>query len=156
MAKIQRMVPLADGKRLAVKLDESNWQAIDWLSSQHGITWQEWCVDAIQQTPGAENATGAIRDTAMAQILKENVFTDREAQLAAMEMHPLLKDSGTLDDGQLADILKKARVAGRSNFGGFEVLFGLDEHAQDCVWIKNGLRDGLHFAFVLPVNGGQP
>lgn len=86
----------------------------------------------------------------MSGLLTETVFADRTEQQAAMQNHPLMRDSGALDDDGLRSILKRAQIQGRSDFGGFEVIFGFDEHGQDCVWIQNGLRNGLHFAFIVP------
>lgn len=153
MAEImQRMLNLESGKRTPVKLDAPTWQAVDWLAGQVGQSWKTWCADVAGKSSDGENMTAAIREAAMAGLLDASVFAGRDEQLAAMEAHPIMENSGILDDDGLADILKNARVAGHSDFGGFSVLFGLDEHYQDCIWIKNGLRDGLHFAFVVPLD----
>lgn len=151
----QRMLGLEGGRRVPIKLDAPTWQAIEWLATRTNSTWQEWCANAIARTDDGENMTATIREAAMSGLLKESVFADREEQIAAMELHPLMKNSGILDDHQLAEILKKARVAGHADFGGFSVRFGMDEHFQDCVWIENGLRGGPHFAFSLPVDNNQ-
>ena len=150
----QRMVTLTDGKRVPIKLDAPTWQAVEWLAEHRSTTWAELCADVLASTPDADNMTATIREAAMSGLLEETVFADRAAQIAAMEMHPLMRNSGLLNDAQLNKILKTARVAGQSDFGGFTVIFGLDEYAQDCIWIKNGLRDGMHFAFVVPIEQG--
>ncbi|WP_143131090.1 hypothetical protein [Noviherbaspirillum humi] len=133
-----------------MKLDEATWQAIDWLADQQSKTWQVWCADALAPASDAENMTAALREAAMCRLLEQTIFQDRAAQYAAMGNHPLIRDSGMLDDAELGSILEKAHVQGRLDFGGFEVVFGFDEHGQDCVWIRNGLRNGLHFAFIVP------
>jgi predicted DNA-binding ribbon-helix-helix protein len=150
-AVFQRMLAFPEGKRMPIKLDAATWKAIDWLAEQAAITWQSWCAAVVSKMEPDENVTAAIREAAMSLLLEETIFADRAEQLAIMEAHPLMKNSGVLNDEQLADTLAKARVAGHFDFGGFSVFFGLDEHYQDCIWIKNGLRDGLHFAFAFPI-----
>lgn len=145
-----KMVPMGHGKRHPIRLDDATWQAICWLAEQEGKTWQQWCAKVIDATPGGQNITAAVRAAAMDALVYETIVADRGESLAAMEHHPLLKDSGTLNDRQLDDAMQGATVQGWSDFGGFAVYFGHDEYGQDCVWIKNGLRTGLHFAFVLP------
>lgn len=149
MDTTQRMVPLEGGRRAGIKLDKAAWQAIDWLSAQEGKTWQQWCAKVIECIPEGINVTAAVRTAAMDALVFETIVGERGESLAAMADHPLLKDSGTLNERQLDAVMKHAQVQGWSDFGGFSIYFGHDEHGQDCVWIKNGLRNGLHFAFVL-------
>jgi len=73
----------------------------------------------------------------------------RAHEIAAMEGHPLMRNSGAINDKQLEAILEAATVQGWSDFGGFAVGFGHDEYGQDCIWIKNSIRGGLHFAFIV-------
>jgi predicted DNA-binding ribbon-helix-helix protein len=150
VSSVQRMLALPSGKRVSMKLDEATWQAIDWLAEQRGKSWQDWSVLTLANMDEGENMTAALREAAMSGLMEETIFADRAGQLEAMELHPLMRNSGMLNDQQLEEILSKARVAGHSDFGGFSVFFGLDEYFQDCIWIKNELRDGLHFAFVIP------
>jgi hypothetical protein len=145
----QRMLALSSGKRVSMKLDQATWQAVDWLADQYGQTWQDWCNKALKGSMD-DNMTAAIREAAMSGLLEETIFYDRAGQLEAMELHPLMRNSGMLNDDQLKEILGKARVAGQSDFGAFTVLFGMDENHQDCIWIRNEMREGLHFAFAVP------
>ena len=147
------MLTIPSGKRMSIKLDEPTWKAIDWLSSQHHQSWQEWCATIVGARSTNENITASLREAAMAGMLQETVFADRAEQYALMDKHPLMRNSGTLDDDQFNGAIRKAKVAGEADFGGFSVLFGFDEHGQDSIWIKNGLREGMHFAFVLPEMG---
>ncbi len=146
----QRMIPLEGGKRTGVRLDNATWQAIDWLAQQAGKSWQQWCAMVIDRTPEDQNATAAVRTAAMDGLLAATVFQDRSSQIAAMESHPMMQNSGVLDDRQFEDVMAGANVQGWSDFGGYAIGFGQDDFDQDCVWVKNGLRNGLHFAFVLP------
>ena len=157
MALIQKNIPLASGKRVGLKLDEATWRAIEWTNGQAGKDWRKWCADIIESTPKDENTTAAVRAAAMDALLYENIMEGRAESMAAMSAHPLLRDSGMLDDAQLDEILARATVQGVSDLDGFKVLFGHDEHGQDCVWIKNGLRDRPHFAFIVPAQtaGGE-
>lgn len=155
MDATQRMVPLESGKRTGIKLDQAAWQAIDWLAERQGVTWQKWCAQIIAAAPEGENLTASVRSAAMDALVVETVFGGRGQDLAAMAANPLLRSSGTLSDQQLEEILSGATIQGSSDFGGFTVSFGHDEHGQDCVWIKNGLRGWPHFAFVVPsIEGG--
>lgn len=150
MKVIQRMVPLSAGKRTGLKLDRATWEAVDWLVARRGVSWQEWCRSIIESAPAGDNTTGTIRAAAMDELLSATVFAERDEQLELMTKHPLMRDSGVLNDEQFTDIMKTATVLGSTDFGGFSVGFGQDDASQDCIWIRNGLRDGLHFAFTLP------
>jgi hypothetical protein len=89
----------------------------------------------------------------MSGLLGATIFPDpqdRAEQLALQEGHALMRNSAPLDEAMLNSTLKSAKVQGRSDFGGFEVIFGFDQHGTDCIWIKNGLRDGLNFAIQAP------
>jgi len=146
----QRMLPITGGKRTTMKLDAPTWAAVDLLSAQRGLTWQDWCRPIVEGTPPGENITATVRATAMDGLLSATVFARRDEQLTAMQGHPLMRDSAMLNDGEFAAIMKSATVQGESDFTGFTVLFGHDEYGQDCVWVRNGLRGGLHFAFIIP------
>jgi predicted DNA-binding ribbon-helix-helix protein len=153
METTQRMVPLVGGGRCGIKLDQATWQAIEWLAKRQGKSWQQWCANIIESTQEGENTTAAVRANAMSGLLTATVFEDRADQHAAMEQHPIMRNSGTLNDRQFDEATRTATIQGWSDFGGFAIGFGHDEHGQDCVWVKNGLRNGLHFAFVVPSMG---
>jgi predicted DNA-binding ribbon-helix-helix protein len=145
-----RMVPVGQGKRQPIRLDKHTWTAVDLLAGRRGTTWQEWCAEVVGSTPDGENATAAVRAAAMNGLLCASVLEDRGEQLAAMEQHPLMRNSASLSDRQLEDVMNGATVQGTADFGGFAISFGHDENGQDCIWVRNGLRNGLHFAFALP------
>lgn len=151
----QRTLTTAPGKRAAIKLDDPTWQAVEWLARERGQTWQEWCKQVLAEVTGDENMTAALREAAMAGLLGATIFPDlqdRAEQLALQEGHSLMRNAAPVDDKLLKSTLKHGKVLGGSDFGGFEVLFGFDEHGTDCIWIRNRLRDGLHFAIQAPVN----
>lgn len=151
----QRTLTTAPGKRAAIKLDDPTWQAVEWLACERGQTWQEWCKQVLVEVEGDENMTAALRKAAMAGLLGATIFPDlqdRAEQLALQEGHSLMRNAAPVDDKLLKSTLKHGKVLGGSDFGGFEVLFGFDEHGTDCIWIRNRLRDGLHFAIQAPVN----
>lgn len=151
---ITRPLALTGTKRTNLRFDPATWQAIDLLAERVGCTWQDWCRAAISSAgPDTPNLTADIRQAVVAGLLGEvSIAEQRADQSGLLYAHPLLKDSGILDDKQLNAMLRKASVSGRADFGGFEVIVGFDEHGQDCVWIQNGLRDHPHFAFVVPEN----
>jgi hypothetical protein len=149
----QCMLTGTTGKRSSIKLDQPTWQAIDWLAGQRGQSWQEWCNSVLANVTGDENQTATLREAAMSGLLGATIFPDpqdRAEQLALQEGHALMRNSAPLDEAMLNSTLKWAKVQGRSDFVGFEVIFGFDQHGTDCIWIKNGLRDGLHFAIQAP------
>lgn len=151
----QRTLTIMTGKRATIKLDEPTWQAVEWLARGRGQTWQEWCKHVLVNITGDENMTAAVREAAMAGLLGATIFPDledRAEQLALQNNHALMRNAAPIDDNTLKSTLKSASVQGGSDFGGFEVLFGFDEHGTDCIWIKNRMRDGLHFAIHSPFN----
>ena len=99
--------------------------------------------------------TAAIREAAMAGLLGATIFPDfqdRAEQLALQESNLLMRNAAPIDDKLLNLTLKRGKVQGGSDFGGFEVLFGFNENGTDCIWIKNRMRDGLHFAIEAPLS----
>lgn len=149
----QRMLTGVTGKRSSIKLDQPTWQAIDWLAGQGNQSWQEWCNSILANVSGDENQTATLREAAMSSLIGATIFPDpqdRADQLSLQESHALMRNSALLDESMLNSTLKEAKVQGRSEFGGFEVIFGFDRHGADCIWIRNGLRDGLHFAVQAP------
>lgn len=74
---------------------------------------------------------------------------DHAEQMMRMSGHALMKNCGVLTTAELDDWLSGANVTRHpSNFIGFEILYGFDEHAQDFVIAKNKNPDGLHFALI--------
>ena len=115
--------------------------------------WVDWAAKVIEGRPHAKSKAAAIR-AALTDTLMTDQFLvmseERSFDLDIMQDHPLMRNSAAVSDSQLAEILKSATVQGQSDFGGFTVLFGHDEAGQNCIWIKNGLRDRQHFAFIVP------
>jgi hypothetical protein len=76
---------------------------------------------------------------------------ERAAHLAAMDCNNFMRNSGILDDTQLADFLASSRINGTSNesqFVGFQVVFGFDAAGRDFVAIKDISGQGAHLVFV--------
>lgn len=137
-----------EGKRRGVRLDDGTWQAIDWLADQSGVKWAElarnWVTNA---TNDDGNLTRVIRSAVMNELLAATILgEDRGRQLAAIELNSLMRNSGSLNDKQLGEVMKSATVQGEIEQGGFNVIFGHDGVGQDCVWIENNLRGWPHFA----------
>lgn len=152
----QRMLTGIAGKRSSIKLDQPTWQAVDWLAGQRGQTWQEWCNGVLAEVTDDDNQTATLREAAMAGVLGATIMPDlaalqdRAEQLALQENHALMRNAAPVDDKLLKSTLKHGKVLGSTDFGGFEILFGFDEHGTDHIWIKNGLRNGQHFAIQAP------
>lgn len=140
MATIQRMVPLAGGVRTGVKLDAPTWQAVEWLADNAGQTWQQWCAAVIEQTPADENTTAAIREAAMGGLLTETILAQRVSVESIADRHPLLRDSNTFDDEELADHMRRCDVWGGEDMGGFKLHAGKDEFSRPCLWIENNVK----------------
>lgn len=154
---IQRTLTIATNTRASIKLDQPTWQAVEWLARQRGQTWQEWCKEVlINVDDNDNNKTAAVREAAMAGVLGATIMPDlatlqdRAEQLARQDNHALMRNAAPIDDKLLMATLKRAKVQGGSDFGGFEVLFGFDEHGVDHIWVKNRLTGGLHFAIQAP------
>ncbi|NIA54856.1 ribbon-helix-helix domain-containing protein [Massilia sp. TW-1] len=152
---VQRTLTITTGKRASIKLDQPTWQAVEFLARERGQTWQEWCKQVLVGVSGDDNMTASVREAAMAGLLGATIMPDlqdRAEQLALQENHALMRNAAPIDDKLLNSTLKHAKVQGGSDFGGFEVLFGFDEHGTDCIWIKNRIAGGLHFAIQAPLN----
>lgn len=153
MKQTQRMFQLMGTKRTGIKLDDATWRAIDWIAEQDGKSWQEWCSEAIFNAGANENMVASVRSAVIEAMLIETVGGERRASaLAAMERHPLMKDSAMLGDKDFQMVMDGATVYGSSDFISFKVHFGRDQYGQDSVWIENALKDCPHFAFLIPSN----
>lgn len=146
-----------DGKRRGIRLDDATWHAVDWLAAQQGVKWaelaREWAGDA---SGSDDNLTRVIRTAAMnAMVLWAILGEERGSDLAAMEANALTRRSGMFSDQQLGDFLANATVQGESDQGGYTVIFGRDENADDFLVIRNNMRDGLHFATLAPDQGRE-
>ena len=76
-------------------------------------------------------------------------FADRAEHFARMSLNALMNNCGVLTAAELDDWLDGANVSRHpDDFGGFEVLYGFDRHAQDFVVVKNKKSDGPHFALI--------
>lgn len=137
--------------RTGIKLDQTTWNAVETLATFKGLTWRQWCEAIAHENHDATNVTAAIREAVVSELLRAvTLGHDRAHDIAVMEAHPLMKDSGVLDDRMLEEVLNAAHVQGESDFGGFSVLFGYDEHDQASIWIRNAMRDMPHFTFLIP------
>ena len=75
--------------------------------------------------------------------------TDRAEHMARMGLNALMKNSGVLTSAELDEWLDGANVTRHpDDFGGFEILYGFDQHAQDFIVVKNTKTDGPHFALI--------
>lgn len=78
------------------------------------------------------------------------------AAVGAGELAPLLRMAVMLDDAELRDELDRAHLEGEAvDLVAFEVLSGLDQHNQPTIWIRSGLRAGMHYAITLPFTAAE-
>lgn len=141
---------LGTSARTSVRLDETTWAAVDLIAEQQGKKWSEWARGVLREHPDAKNATAVLRTAAVNGLMMMTVLQNRGDDLALMNDNVLMRDSASLSEKQLNSIMETVTIRGRSDHGGFEVVFGKDDAGQDCVWIINNMRDGLHFALVAP------
>lgn len=81
-------------------------------------------------------------------------LADRAEQMTRMGLNALMKNGGVLTSAELADWLDGANVTRHpDDFGGFEILYGFDQHAQDFIVVKNKNPDGPHFAVIADQEG---
>jgi predicted DNA-binding ribbon-helix-helix protein len=153
MKTIQRMLPLGDGRRTAIKLDSATWHAIDWLAGEKGQTWQEWCAAVIHATVEDENSTAAIRAAAMDSILTETILASRATIDSIAEDHPLLRYSAIMNDEELAKHMRSCVIDGSEEMGGFTLHAGKDESGNPCLWIENQLKGWP--SVVIPMPGKE-
>lgn len=145
-----RTLDLRDGKRTTLRFDVATWRAIETLADGDGIRWTEWARRLIAANPGAENMHAVIRSAAVEGLLAESILSQRAEQLSAVGT-VLLEGCAILDDGQLAQEMEQGSVEGAPvDMIGFQLLAGVDRHNQPTIWVRNGLRDGLHVAITMP------
>lgn len=139
-----------DGKRRGVRLDNSTWHALDWLAAQRGAKWSDMARDWLGQSDDS-NVTRTIRQQTIDGLMIAAIHGEsRIAHTEAMDNHPHMATSSTLNDSQLEEELAAGLVQGNFDLVGFAVIFGHDQHGQPSTWIKNGLRDELHFVITTP------
>lgn len=139
---------MGTGGRTTVRLDDATWAAVDLIAGRKGVKWREWARDLLKANPDAPNATAVIRNAAVNELMTTAFIDDGEERgfdLALQEAHALMKINAAVSNAQLDEMLKVATVQGRQDFGGFEIAFGHDNDGRDCVWVINGLKNGLNF-----------
>lgn len=93
----------------------------------------------------ARHSPGADDDSSLA---------DRAEHMARMGLNALMKNCGVLTGAELDEWLDGANVTRHPNdFGGFEILYGFDQHAQDFVVAKSKNPEGPHFALIADQEG---
>lgn len=150
MKMLQRMLPLGEGKRTAIKLDSATWQAVDWLADEKGQKWQEWCLTVVHAAEEDENLTAAIRAAAMDGILMATILSSRATLNSVADEHPLLRYSAMMNDEELAENLRSSHIAGVEEMGGFTLHAGEDEAGQPCLWIENQLKGWPNLVISVP------
>lgn len=149
---VQRMLPLATGKRTAIRLDAASWQAIDWLASQANQTWQAWCNAALTTYEEGDNLTATLRTAAMNGILVETILATPPSLEALADNHELLRYSAVMNDKELRDHMKGCEVLGHENYGSFTLHAGKDEFGRPCVWIENNMKGCASVVIPFEVN----
>ena len=142
--KIRSYTDKATGKRVSLRFEAQTWSAIDDVAKSRGETWQTWV--------GATPTQSENRHTDVRVALVKALRGLRAVQFQAGETHPLLnapamRDAFTVTDAGLRDDLagKFTFVDSGStmDFGGFLIRAGWREGVM-CIWVQNGLRDGVH------------
>ncbi|MBE7370035.1 hypothetical protein [Ramlibacter pallidus] len=145
-----RTLDLRDGKRTTLRFDVPTWRAVETLAEGEGIRWTEWVRRLIAANPDAENMHAVIRAATVEGLLAESVFAQRADQVRSGGA-VLLEGCNMLDDAALADQLAHGKVEGGPvDMLGFQLFVGTDSNEQPVIWVKNGLRDGLHLAIAIP------
>lgn len=146
MKNTQKSIPLPDGRRNSVRLDDATWELIDRLAEAEGKNWREWCSDALAHVSPEENMTAALREAVShAVLLSDAGLKARADDLGKIDANAFTRNSGMVSDGQFDEFLKDATVFGESDFGGFTIVFGQDPYGVDFLGVRNNLRDGIHF-----------
>lgn len=93
--------------------------------------------------------------------LEAYVLQERTAR-PVLQVDPAAQDASTprlltlatvMNDAELQQEMGDGRVEGApADFVGFEVLAGEDRNGQPTIWVRNGLRGGMHYAIPLPLS----
>lgn len=140
-----------NGRRTSVQLLPEEWEFIDTASEMRGTKWTKWASPLLERLPAGENMTSAIRLEALRVARDAALFGDtkRPIDLERMAQNKLTSQHGVFDDEGLADFLKTRITDGVSDFGGFTIHYGTDQHGRDFLVVENQLKGHPHFATVL-------
>lgn len=151
-----RTLDLGEGRRTTVRFDAATWQAIELAAAREEMRWTKWVRQVMAAHPRAENMHAVIRAAAIESLLEESIVGGRAKQLASGSGSVLLEGCTMLPDDQLQQELAAGRVEGEPlELVGFQLLAGLDQHGQPTIWVRNGLRDGMHAAITLPFTAAE-
>lgn len=148
----QRMLRLSAGKRLPVRLDDATWTAVDWLASESGRTWSEWCSTVVGGCPDSGNVTATIRNAAMTGILNATILADRVA--FSEYAGPTSQSLNICDNAEFHDVLAQTSIKHVTNFGGFGFAAGIHDGCV-CFAIKNNLQDRPNIVISTPFTDNQ-
>lgn len=148
----QRMLRLASGKRMPIRLDEATWRAVDWLAAQSHQSWSDWCARIVESTPEGENITATVRSAAMQGLLSATIFNERAEMYASAG--PIWQSLGMCGDPIFHEVLEEARkedrIEGEEDFVGFKLAAGVSEFGRVAFYIENGIKEGCNLFISTP------
>lgn len=148
---ITRTAAVSEQGRTSFRFTPDEWDQIDRAAHEAGKPWTEWAAAAILLRPHKSKAA-AIRAVLLDNLLAASVLQDRPDSTEAMEANEFMRYSGQLQDDDVTELLRGADVQGKTDFGGFTLHYGIDQHGRDFTLIENNMRNFPHIAFV---GGGQ-
>jgi hypothetical protein len=140
------------GNRTTLRFDAATWRAIDMISADHGLLWNQW----VNTLPAEhDNRHTDVRSALVAALISAREQFDRAKPMPVVTAAPLLLNTVTMNDTQLKSELEAHLVDERTyDFGGFALRVGT-RNGRPCLWIVNGLRGMRHMAVPIPEWVGQ-
>lgn len=136
------------GKRTTLRFEPETWAAIDQIAASRGTTWSAW----VSGIPANHDNRHTDVRVAVVQALRKI----KAVEFQAGELHidaPALRDAFTVTDAELrADLSSNDSFiddGSAMDFGGFLIRSGTRQGVL-CLWIQNGLRDGVHLVVPTP------
>ncbi len=138
------------GTRTTLKFNATEWRAVERAAASARLGWADWARDVLDLNKGTINAHATLRTAALDAVLNDPLGALLEARSNEEPPPALLACASTMDDLQLEEDQAAAQLDGAAvDLTAFTVQAGTDQFGRACLWIRNGLREGLHYAIPL-------
>lgn len=137
-------------QRIPIELDQTEWDAVDWIVADEGTTRTKWLRGKITDAKMSGKAvTTTIRKAIAAACM------DALGKRAATPPVTGFEQANTPNDEDFADMVAAAQINGTVDLIGCTVSAGVNESGCVAFYIRNGWRDGLHMTISTPLTPAE-
>lgn len=142
---IRRQVSFYE-QRIPIELDQTEWDAVDWIAADEATTRTKWL--------RAKIAEAKMSGRAVTTTIRKAIAAACMAALGKRADTPPVtgfEQANTPSDDDFTDMVAAAHINGTVDLIGCTVSAGVNESGRIAFYIRNGWRDGLHMTISTPM-----